>query len=201
MVQIADDGGGGGRTVRVNAEGILEIVRTHVRPAYDDVMEAMKIFKTVPDGAAGFGGSDAGADLARLHSATKNVFTDTVRGVGDDLDTFGHNLRQGAKAWETSDETTAERARQLVEKLAPAAAAPLSTHRNYENSRTEQASKLDLSENLQHEEKESDEVTEQPHSTTGDRTETQGSETREDTGPSEGNASQGVAGQTQNESG
>lgn len=147
MVLTAD--GGGGRTARFTPDEIEAIVKTVVRPAYDKVQAAMKSFEATPEGAGAFGGSDPGQALASLHASTKNVFTDTVKGVSEDLDTFGHNLDTAAKNWQRADQTAAERAQILATHLVPTAAT--STRERYDRSRKREGERLDVDETLQHE--------------------------------------------------
>ena len=152
MVQTADGGGGGGgRTARFTPDEIEAIVKTVVRPAYDKVQAAMKNFEATSEAAGAFGGSDPGQALAHLHASTKNVFTDTVMGVSEDLDSFGHNLSTAAKNWEHADQTAAERAQILATHLVPTAAT--NTHQRYDDSRKREGQGLDVDETLQHEKK------------------------------------------------
>ena len=152
MVQTADGGGGGGgRTARFTPDEIEAIVKTVVRPAYDKVQAAMKNFEATSEAAGAFGGSDPGQALAHLHASTKNVFTDTVIGVSEDLDNFGHNLSTAAKNWQHADQTAAERAQILASHLVPTAAT--NTHRRYDDSRQRQGERLDVADTLQHEKK------------------------------------------------
>ena len=152
MVQTADGGGGGGgRTARFTPDEIEAIVKTVVRPAYDKVQAAMKVFESTSEGAGAFGGSDPGQALANLHASTKNVFTDTVKGVSQDLDNFGPNLSTAAKNWEHADQTAAERAQILATHLVPTAATH--THQRYDDSREREGQGLDVDPALQHEEK------------------------------------------------
>ena len=149
MVQTADGGGGGGSTARFTPEEIERVVKTVVRPAYDKVQAAMKTFENTSEGSGAFGGSDPGQALASLHASTKSVFTDTVMGVTEDLDTFGHNLNTAAKNWHHADQTAAERAQILATHLVPTAAT--STRERYDKSREAQGQRLDVDESLQHE--------------------------------------------------
>lgn len=162
MVQTAD-GGGGGRTARFTPDEIEAIVKTVVRPAYDKVQAAMKHFANTPEGAGAFGGSDPGQALSALHVSTKNVFTDTVVGVSEDLDTFGHNLNTAAKNWHHADQTAAERAQILATHLVPTAAT--STRQHYNGSRQREGQALDVDETLQHEGKGEDKTTGGGHDT------------------------------------
>ncbi len=142
MNYVMDGGGGGttGRTVKVSPEDIEAVVRTVVKPAYDKVVAAMSHFENTPEGAGAFGGSQPGQALANLHTSVKGVFTSTVSGVSEDIDTFGHNLSTTARNWGNADQTSAERAQALASHLGGVSAA--STEQGYDRARQEQGQRL-----------------------------------------------------------
>lgn len=138
--------GGSGETVVFDADQIRSIANKYVAAAWDKVNDGLATFKGTPAGAAGFGGSEAGAELAGLHAAVKTVFTDAVDGVKVDLHAYKGNLIQGANAWEQADTASAERSRGLVDRLT--AAAPVNTQGSFDRARETAGQALSLSDDL-----------------------------------------------------
>jgi hypothetical protein len=120
-------------TVKVTPEEIESVARTVVGPAYDRVKTALAAFRDTHDGAGAFGGSAPGEHLAALHSNVKTVFVETVHGVGEDLDSFKHNLTSAARGWHDTELSNAERSQTLASRLGATAAT--ATHQAYQGTR------------------------------------------------------------------
>jgi hypothetical protein len=134
-------------TVKVTPEEIEAVARTVVGPAYDKVQTALAAFRDTHDGAAAFGGSAPGEHLAELHSSVKTVFTRTVEGVGEDLDTFKHNLSSTARGWHDTEQSNAERSQTLASRLGTTAAS--ATHHAYKGTRDDLGQRLAVDPSLQ----------------------------------------------------
>ncbi|GAB3661416.1 hypothetical protein GCM10027596_21340 [Nocardioides korecus] len=134
-------------TVKVTPEEIENVARTVVGPAYDKVKTALAAFRDTGDGAGAFGGSAPGEHLAELHSSVKTVFVETVHGVGEDLDTFKHNLTSTARSWHDTEQSNAERSQTLASHLGTTAAT--ATHQAYRGTRDHLGQRLAVDPSLE----------------------------------------------------
>ena len=139
---------GSNETIKVTPDEIDAVARKVVGPAYDKVQAALKTFEGTHEGAGAFGGSGPGQHLGELHASVKSVFVKTVTGVGDDLDTFKHNLHKTAAGWRDTDESNAERAQSLASRLGGTSAA--ATQAAYTHGRRAEGEKLQVDPSLAH---------------------------------------------------